>query len=447
MKTLTIVFAFVLGGGLAQAQESPVEKAAVSELPSLLAIYKDVHSHPELSGHEERTAALVAKELRAAGCEVTENVGQYENSKLKCYGVVGVMKNGGGPTVLVRTDLDALPVHEETGLPYASTVTTKNDDGRDVSVMHACGHDAHIAAFIGTARALQQFKADWNGTIVFVGQPSEEAIGGAKAMLKGGLYNRFGRPDFALGFHDKADLPIGHIAVTPGYTYANVDSVDVTVRGIGGHGAYPHKTKDPIVLAAEMINAWQMIASRENNPLDPIVVTVGSIHGGTKHNIIPDEVKMQLTVRTYKSEVRDRVLKSINDIAQGIATAEGFPADHAPIVTVLKDQLTPATYNNPDLTKRLVAVWKKILGDANVDIVDPTMGGEDFSEYSLPDHSIPAVDFHIGAVDPEKIAQFKAEGKELPSLHSSKFAPVPEPTIRVGIIGMTSAVLELMRGK
>ena len=447
MKTLTIVFAFVLGGGLAQAQESPVEKAAVSELPSLLAIYKDVHSHPELSGHEERTAALVAKELRAAGCDVTENVGQYENSKLKCYGVVGVMKNGGGPTVLVRTDLDALPVHEETGLPYASTVTTKNDDGRDVSVMHACGHDAHIAAFIGTARALQRLKADWNGTIIFVGQPSEEAIGGAKAMLKGGLYNRFGKPDFALGFHDKADLPIGHIAVTPGYTYANVDSVDVTVRGIGGHGAYPHKTKDPIVLAAEMINAWQTIASRENNPLDPIVVTVGSIHGGTKHNIIPDEVKMQLTVRTYKSEVRDRVLKAINDIAQGIATAEGFPADHAPIVTVLKDQLTPATYNNPDLTKRLVAVWKKILGDANVDIVDPTMGGEDFSEYSLPDHSIPAVDFHIGAVDPEKIAQFKAEGKELPSLHSSKFAPVPEPTIRVGIIGMTSAVLDLMRGK
>ena len=447
IRSFSLVLALTLASRFAFAQESPVEQAAVSELPSLLAIYKDIHSHPELSGHEERTAALVARELRTAGCEVTENVGKYDDSKLKCYGVVGVMKNGGGPTVLVRTDMDALPVHEETGLPYASTVMTKNDEGREVSVMHACGHDAHMAAFIGTARALQRLKADWNGTIIFVGQPAEEAVGGARAMLKGGLYNRFGKPDFALGFHDKFDLPIGHIGVTPGYTYANVDSVDVTVRGIGGHGAYPHKTKDPIVLAAEMINTWQTIASRENNPLDPIVVTVGSIHGGTKHNIIPDEVKMQLTVRTYKSEVRDRVLKAIDEIAQGIAKAGGVPADRAPIVTVEKDQLTPATYNNPELTKRLVAVWKKTLGDSNVEIVDPTMGGEDFSEYSLPDHSIPAVDFHIGAVAPEKIAQFKAEGKELPSLHSSKFAPVPEPTIKVGIVGMTSAVLDLMKGK
>jgi hippurate hydrolase len=432
--------------GVAFAQDSPVEKAAVSELPSLLSIYKDIHSHPELSGHEEHTAAIVAKELRAAGCEVTENFGKYDNPKLKCYGVIGVMKNGGGPTVLVRTDMDALPVHEETGLPYASTVTTKNDEGRDVSVMHACGHDAHMAAFIGTARVLQRLKQDWTGTVIFVGQPAEEAVGGARALLKGGLYTHFGKPDFALGFHDKADLQTGHIGVTPGYTYANVDSVDVTVRGIGGHGAYPHKTKDPVVLAAEMINTWQTIASRENNPLDPIVVTVGSIHGGTKHNIIPDEVKMQLTVRTYKSEVRDRVLKAIDEIAKGIANAGGVPADLAPIVSVSKD-LTPATYNNPDLTKRLVAVWKKVLGDGNVEIVDPTMGGEDFSEYSLPDHSIPAVDFHIGAVEPEKIEQFKKDGKQLPTLHSSKFAPVPEPTIRVGIVGMTSAVLELMKAK
>jgi hippurate hydrolase len=342
--------------------------------------------------------------------------------------------------------MDALPVTEDVDLPFKSTVKS-TFDGKEVSVMHACGHDAHMAAFIGTARALQRMKDQWSGTIIFVGQPAEEAVGGARALLKGGLYNRFGRPDFALGFHDKADLQTGHIGVTPGYTYANVDSVDVTVRGIGGHGAYPHRTKDPIVLSAEMINAWQTIASRENNPLDPIVVTVGSIHGGTKHNIIPDEVKMQLTVRTYKSEVRDRVLKAIEDIAKGTATAAGVPPDRAPIVNVLKDQLTPATYNNPDLTKRLVAVWKKVLGDTNVEIVDPTMGGEDFSEYSLPDHSIPAVDFHIGAVEPEKIAQFKKEGKELPSLHSSKFAPVPEPTIKVGIIGMTSAVLELMKAK
>jgi len=435
----------ILAAGSIFAQEQPVEKIAQGELPSLLAIYKDIHSHPELSTREEKTSALVAKELRATGCEVTENFGKYDNPNLKCYGVIGIMKNGTGPTVLVRTDMDALPVEEDTGLPYASKVTTKGDDGREVHVMHACGHDAHMSAFIGTARALQRLKERWSGTIVFIGQPAEETAGGARALLKAGLYNRFGKPDFALGFHDKADLQTGHIGVTPGYTYANVDSVDVTVRGIGGHGAYPHKTKDPIVLAAEMINAWQTIASRENNPLDPIVVTVGSIHGGTKHNIIPDEAKMQLTVRTYKSEVRDRVLKAIDDIAKGIASAGGVPADRAPIVNVLKDQFTPATYNNPDLTKRLVGVWKNVLGADNVEIVDPTMGGEDFSEYSLPDHSIPAVDFHIGAVDPEKIAQFKREGKELPSLHSSKFAPVPELTIRVGIIGMTSAVLELMK--
>ena len=444
MKILAHFLILTLAMRLTFAQQTP-QSLADAELPSLFAIYKDIHAHPELSTREEKTAALMAKELRAAGCEVTENFGKYDNPNLKCYGVVGMMKNGNGPTVLVRTDMDALPVHEETGLPYASTVTTKNDEGRDVSVMHACGHDAHMAAFIGTARALQRMKDQWSGTIMFVAQPAEEAVGGARAMLKAGLYDRFGKPNFALGFHDKADLQTGHIGVTPGYTYANVDSVDVTVRGIGGHGAYPHKTKDPVMLAAEMINAWQTIASRENNPIDPVVVTVGSIHGGTKHNIISDEVKMQLTVRTYKADVRDRVLGAIDRIAKGIATAGGVPTDRAPVVSVSKDQYTPSTYNNPDLTKRLVEVWKKTLGPDNVDIVDPTMGGEDFSEYSLPDHSIPAVDFHIGAVDSEKIAQFKKEGKELPTLHSSKFAPVPEPTIRVGIIGMTSAVLELMK--
>jgi amidohydrolase len=345
----------------------------------------------------------------------------------------------------VRTDLDALPVEEQTGLPYASKVVAKNDEGKDVHVMHACGHDAHVAAFIGTARSLGKLKDQWHGTIVFVAQPAEETGNGARALLSDGLYQKFGKPNFALGFHDKADLEAGRIGVTEGYTYANVDSVDVTVRGVGGHGAYPHKTKDPIVLAAEMINDWQTIASRENNPLDPIVVTAGSIHGGTKHNIIPDEVKLQLTVRTYKPETRERVLAAIERIAKGIAAAGGVPADRAPIVSVSKDQFTPATYNNPELTKRLVAVWKKSLGNENVEIVDPTMGGEDFSEYSLPDHSIPAVDFHIGAVERGKIAEYKQAKKELPSLHSSKFAPVPEPTIRVGIIGMTSAVLELMK--
>jgi amidohydrolase len=444
IRSLLILLLSMWVAPLILAQQTP-QSLADAELPSLLGIYKDIHTHPELSGYEERTAALVAKELRAAGCQVTEHVGKYENSKLKAYGVVGVIKNGDGPTVLVRTDMDALPVEEDTGLPYASKVVAKNDEGKDVHVMHACGHDTHIAAFIGTARSLGKLKNQWHGTIVFVAQPAEEIGAGARALLKDGLYDRFGKPNFALGFHDKADLQTGHIGVTEGYTSANVDSVDVTVRGVGGHGAYPHKTKDPIVLAAEIINAWQTIVSRENNPLDPVVITVGSIHGGTKHNIIPDEVKMQLTVRTYKSQVRERVLADIDRIAKGCAAAAGIPPDLAPIVSVSKDFVTPATYNNPELTKRLVAVWKKSLGDENVELVDPTMGGDDFSEYSLPDYSIPAVYFHFGAVEPAKIAEYKQGGKELPTLHSSKFAPVPEPTIRTGIIGMVTAVLDLMK--
>jgi len=426
------------------AQQTP-QSLADAELPSLVGMYKDLHSHPELSGQEERTAALIAKELRATGCQVTEHVGKYENPKDKPYGVVGVMKNGDGPTVLVRTDTDALPVEEETGLPYASKVVAKNDEGKDVHVMHACGHDTHIAAFIGTARVLGKLKDQWHGTIVFVAQPAEEIGTGARALLKDGLYDRFGKPNFALCFHDKADIEAGHIGVTEGYTSANVDFVDVTVRGVGGHGAYPHKIKDPIVLAAQIINAWQTIVSRENNPLDPVVLTVGSIHGGTKHNVIPDEVKMQITVRTYKPQVRGRVLADIDRIAKGCAAAAGIPAELAPIVSVPKDAVTVAAYNNPELTKRLVAVWKKALGDKNVEMVDPTMGGDDFADYSLPDHSIPAVYAHFGAVDPAKIAESKQTGKELPTLHSSKFAPVPEPTIRTAIIGMTTAVLDLMK--
>jgi hippurate hydrolase len=442
---LSVLCLSLLVPGFVLAQQSPVEKAADGELPSLLAIYKDIHSHPELSWHEERTSALIAKELRAVGCEVIEQFGKYDNPNLKGYGVIGIMKNGDGRTVLVRTDMDALPVEEETGLPYASKVVTKNEEGKDVHVAHACGHDAHMAAFVGTARVLQRLKDEWHGTVMFVAQPAEETVSGARALLKAGLYNRFGKPDFALGYHDNAFLETGKIGICEGYTYANADSVNITVRGVGGHGAYPHKTKDPIVVSAEIINALQTIVSRENNPIDPVVVTVGSIHGGTKHNIIPDEVKMQLTVRTYKSDVRDRVLAEIDRITKGCAVTAGIPPERAPIVDVLKDQFCPATYNNPELTKRLVAVWKKQLGEDQVVKTDPTMGAEDFSEYSLPDHSIPAVDFWIGAVDPEKIAEYKKEGKELPSLHSSKFAPVPEPTIRVGIIGMTSAVLELMK--
>ncbi len=428
----------------AWAQQTP-QQIADAELPSLLTIYKDLHTHPELSTHEERTAALVAKELKTAGYDVTERVGKYEKAGSTCFGVIGVMKNGDGPTVLVRTDLDALPVHEETGLPYASTVTTKNDEGKDVSVMHACGHDIHMSTFIGTARALPKLKDRWHGTVIFVGQPAEETVGGARALLKDGLYTRWPRPDYALALHDDAEIETGKIGVTEGYCYANVDSVDVTVKGVGGHGAYPHKTKDPIVLSAEIINMWQTIASRENNPVDPIVVTVGSIHGGTKHNIISDDVKMQLTVRTYKKEVRDRVLAAIERIAKGCAAAAGLPPDRMPDVHVRTDEFTPATYNNPELTKRATAALRTAIGNDNVVEKPPTMGGEDFSEYSLPDHSIPAFMFNVGAVDPAKVAESKRTGAPLPSLHSSKFAPVPEPTIRTGIIGMTSAVLDLMQ--
>src|SRR5881394_761181 len=336
ISSLSILSLSILFSVATFAQQTP-QSLADAELPSLLTIYKDLHTHPELSTHEERSAALVAKELKAAGCEVTEDVGKYEKPGTTCFGVIGVMKNGDGPVVAVRTDLDALPVHEETGVPYASTVTTKNDAGQEVSVMHACGHDIHMSTLIGTARALGKLRDKWHGTILFVGQPAEEMVGGARAMLKDGLYTRWPKPDYALGFHDNAQIQTSHIGVTEGYTYANVDSVDVTVHGVGGHGAYPYMTKDPIVLAAEIINAWQTIASRENNPLDPIVITVGSIHGGTKHNIIPDEVKMQITVRTYKTKVRERVLADIDRIAKGCAAAAGIPPDLAPIVSVSKD--------------------------------------------------------------------------------------------------------------
>jgi len=442
--SLAIFLTSILAPLLAFGQPTP-QSIADAELPSLLTIYKDIHSHPELSTKEQRSSAIVAKELRAAGCEVTENFGHYDNPDWKCYGVVGVMKNGDGPTVLVRTDMDALPVQEQTGASYASKVTMTNVEGKEMPVMHACGHDIHMSALIGTARALGKLKDKWHGTIVFIGQPAEEMVGGARAMLHAGLYDRFGKPAYAVALHDNAEIEAGKIGITAGYYNATVDSVDVTVKGMGGHGAYPHKTKDPITLSAEIINAWRTIASRENNPLDPIVVTVGSIHGGTKHNIIPDEVKMQLTVRTYKPEVRQRVLSAIEQIAKGCATAAGLPPDKMPEVNVLHAEHVNAVYNNPELTKRVKATLKSAIGDENVVDKDPTMAGDDFSEFSLPDHSIPACMFNVGAVDPAKAAEAKKTGASLPSLHSSKFLPLPEPTIRVGIIGMTSAVLDLMK--
>ena len=444
MKILSFAAALALLSSPALAEQTP-QQLTEAELPSLLTIYKDLHTHPELSGHEEKTSGFVAKELRAVGCEVTEHLGKYEKPGINGYGVVGVMKNGAGPTVWVRTDMDALPVEEETGVPYASKDMQKNDEGKEVHVMHACGHDIHMSTFIGVARNLAKLKDQWKGTIVFLGQPAEETGTGAKALLADGLYTRFPKPDMVVGLHDSAQMETGKVGVTDGYIYASVDSVDVTVKGLGGHGAYPHKTKDPVVLAAEIIMGWQTIVSREMEPIDPAVVTVGSIHGGTKHNIIPDEVKMQLTVRSYKKETRDKILASIARIAKGMAEAAGMPAERMPVVNVLENEFTPSTYNNPELTKRVAASLKAALGADKFEKTDATMGGEDFSLYSLPDHSIPACMFTVGAVAPGKMAESKKTGEALPSLHSSKFAPVPEPTIRTGVIGMTATVVDLMK--
>ena len=412
------------------------------QIDSLVTTYKNLHSNPELSGHEEKTSAFVASQLQSLGYNVTQRVGKYSRPGLTGYGVVGVLKNGSGPTVLVRTELDALPVEEKTGLPYASKVRTKDDAGEDVGVMHACGHDIHITSLLGTAKALVELRGRWHGTLVLIGQPAEEAIGGAKAMLDDGLYTRFPRPDYALALHDTNDLEAGKVGYSPGYALASSTSVDIIIRGIGGHGSRPESTKDPIVVAAQVILALQTIVSREKPAQDPAVVTVGSIHGGTKHNVIPDEVRLQLTVRTYKEETRQKILASIDRITKGIAAAAGIPDDRAPIVKVSEDYAL-ATYNNPELTRRVVGALEKALGAANVVEVPPIMASEDFGNFGLSGQ-IPTLIFWIGSVDNADLAKSRQTGEPLPSLHSSLFAPVPEPTIRTGVKAMTVAVLELM---
>jgi hippurate hydrolase len=354
------------------------------------------------------------------------------------------MKNGDGPTILVRSDLDALPVEEKTGLPYSSTVRTKTEAGQDTSVMHACGHDIHITSLLGTAKMLAELKDQWRGTLVLVGQPSEETVEGAKAMVADGLFTRFPRPDFAIALHDNADLEAGKVGYHAGFALASATSVDITIRGLGGHGSKPEATKDPIVVASQVVLALQTIISRENSPFDPAVVTVGTIHGGTKRNIIPDEVQLQLTIRTYKEEVRQRILASINRITKSVATAAGIPDDRAPIIKIIEAEYTPATYNEPALTERLAQSFRKALGNDNVVEWPPIMASEDFGRLGL-DGQIPTSMFWLGAVEPAKVAKSKQTGTPLPSLHSSLFAPLPEPTIRTGVKAMTSAVLELMR--
>ena len=438
-------FVLTLCATMGVRAQASLDAALDREMASLLASYKALHAAPELSHHEEKTAASVAKELRALGYDVTERVGKYDRPELTGYGVVAILRNGAGPTVLVRGDMDALPVEEKTGLPYASTVRTKNEAGQDVGVMHACGHDVHVTALVGTARLLAQMKAQWHGTLVFVGQPAEETIDGAQAMLADNLYTRFPRPDFALALHDNADLEAGRIGVVPGYALASSSSVDIVVRGLGGHGSKPEATKDPVVLAAQIVLALQTIVSRENSPLDPAVVTVGTIHGGTKRNIIPDEVTLQLTVRAYKEEVRQHLLAAIERIAKGTALAAGIPADRAPIVRVNETEFAPATYNNPALAERLIGAFNAALGAQNVVRMAPVMGSEDFGHFALETHQIPAVIFWVGAVEPAKVAASRQTGTPLPSLHSALFAPVPEPTIRTAVKAMTTAVLELMK--
>lgn len=443
MRIALAALFYCLFSASAISQQASLDAAVDKELPSLVTFYKGLHAAPELSHHEEKTSAFLAQQLRASSFDVTEHVGKYPNPDWKGYGVVAVMKNGAGPTVLVRADMDALPVEEQTGLPYASHVHAADDSGQQVPVMHACGHDIHVTTLIGTGRMLSSMKGQWHGTLVLIGQPAEEKIDGAHAMLADGLYSRFPKPDYALALHDAGDVEAGKIGYTPGYMLASAAAVDVTIRGRGGHGAYPHKTKDPIVMAAEYILAIQTIVSRENSPLDPAVVTVGSIHGGTKHNIIPDEVHLQLTVRAYKEEVRQQILASLERIAKGVALAGGVPDDRAPIVKV--SESTEATYNDPALTNRVATAMKKALGSDNVVELEPAMGSEDFGQFGLEGHQIPTMMFRVGAIDSQRIAESRRTGVPLPSLHSSLFWPVPEPTIRTGVRGMTAAILELMK--
>ena len=423
------------------AQEVPalVDK----QLPSLLATYKQLHAAPELSHHEAQTSALLADEMRKAGYTVTEHVGKYPDGS-QAYGVVGILKNGAGPTLLIRTDLDALPVTEDTKLPYASKVRSKNPAGQDVGVMHACGHDIHVTTMIGVARNMAALKSQWHGTLMLIGQPSEETIDGAKAMMADHLYERFGKPDMAIALHD-ANFAAGKVGIVGGRAaMASSTSIDVIMRGIGSHGAQPEAGKDPIVMAAEFIVALQTVVSRSVPPQQPAVITVGDIHGGTKRNIIPDEVKMELTTRCYSEAVRQMIIEGVKRTARGIAIAGGVPEDRMPIVTVLEHESTPALIDDSALTAKLQKVFVAKLGADNVISQPPVMGSEDFGIFSMKE-TIPAVMFRLGAYDPAKVAESERTGVPLPSPHSPFFAPLPEPTLRTGVTAMTDAAVALLQ--
>jgi hippurate hydrolase len=417
---------------LPAASGSPALAPLNAIYPDLEALYMDLHQNPELSLHEEKTSAKLAARMRALGYDVTERVGGW--------GVVAVMKNGKGPTVLVRADMDALPLEERTGLPYASKVRVKNDAGVEVPVMHACGHDVHMTSLIGAATLLARAKARWRGTLVLVAQPAEEGEGGALNMIADGLLTRFPKPDVAIAIHDFPFLPAGKVGVTPGFALANVDSVDITIYGRGGHGSAPQNTVDPVVIAARTVLALQTIVSRENDPRDPVVVTVGSIHGGTKHNIIPDEVKLQLTVRTYKPEVRAKTLAAIARIVKAEAAASGAPKEPA----IAFDPVPgTATYNDLALARTLTAAFTAAFGAGNVVETQPVMGGEDFGKIGDA-AKIPSVLFWVGGTEPGKFAAAGGDMTRLPYLHSSEWAPDREPTLKTGAAALTVGALALL---
>ncbi|MGH9392942.1 MAG: amidohydrolase [Terriglobales bacterium] len=423
-----LILALALATAPLPAQQlQPIVQA---ELPGLLATYKNLHQAPELSHFEAKTSAFIAGQLRALGYQVTDHIGTYAgHPEWHGYCVVGILRNGAGPVLLVRTELDALPVTEATGLAYASRIP---------GVMHACGHDIHMTAFLGTAAAMVQLKGQWHGTLEMVAQPAEETINGAAAMLADGLYTRVPRPDLLLAEHDTPALPAGTVGFVAGYSMASATSVKVVLHGVSAHGSLPEAGKDPVVAAAELVTALQGIVSRETSPFDQAVVTVGSLQAGTKNNIIPDSATLLLSVRTYKEDVRQRILASIKRMAAGIALADGLPASQPPEVSVY--EYTPALYNDPALSAKLGAALEHALGASHVVRLKPVMASEDFGAFGL-DRTIPLFDFNLGAVSAQALADSARTGVPLPSLHSSKFAPLPAPTISTGVFALTSAAL------
>ena len=422
----------------APALRDAVQAKLDADYASLETIYKNLHAHPELSFMEFKTAALVATELRALGFEVTEKVG--------ITGVVGVLKNGAGPTLLIRADMDGLPVKEATGVAYASTDTVKDMAGKDQPAMHACAHDSHVTALIGSARILVSLRDRWSGTLVLVAQPAEEIVAGARAMLVDGLFTRFPKPDYAIALHTSSMLPAGMIGYGEGAFLANVKSVDISVRGVGGHGSAPDTTKDPVVLASQIVLALQTIVSRELKPGTPAVVTVGTIQGGTKRNIISDEVKLELTLRSYDDAVSDKLIAAIKRICAGTAQAAGVPESRMPVVTVNAESAS-ATVNDSALTRRVADALTTWLGPTNLRATPPIMGAEDFSEFGRTTHRIPICIWWVGATAPERFAEAERTGIPVPSNHSATFAPVVEPTLRAALTSMSAAALELLGKK